>query len=102
MAPVPADDAFGGVVLVGVHGLLQFLQIALRVHAVDVAVERAHPLKIAVAVCVGVADDKGAVPAEDEGVDMVIVLLQREGVAEVGGGQAGHQSNAGPAVFHGI
>ena len=77
------------------HGVGQGFDVQLRGLAVHGVVLAEDPLKIALPEGVPGADDKAAVLADDEGIDVVAVLLQGQGVADIGGREPRHQGGAG-------
>ena len=67
----------------GSFDMMYGAEVELTVHRVVLAED---PLEVALPEGVPGADDEAAVLADDEGVDVVAVLLQGQGVADVGGG----------------
>ena len=100
MPALLADLHHGGVILAGRHGGLDPLDIFLRgaLQPLEVA---AQLIEIVVRPLHAAADDEGAVPADDIGVDQG-VGVEGECLADVGYGQSGHQGRTSLPAFHGV
>ena len=96
MPPLPLDGGLPGVFLVLVHGLLEFPQILLRGTPIHIFIDVIDPVKIILPVGIGAADDIRAIPADDKGVHMLVILIQGQGIVDVRHRQPRHQ---GDAVF---
>ena len=87
----------GGVILSGLHGGLELGDVLLRGLVAGFLIDGADPVKIVVPHRGGIAHHKGAVLADDKGIDQGVLLLQGEDIGQVADGQLPHH---GDAVLH--
>ena len=99
--PLAAEGEKGGVFLPGVHGGLQVLNVLFPVLPLFLK-EGLDAVEVVLPEGVAAADDEGAVPADDVGVNQGILAVQGEGLGDVIHGKGGHQSGAGFPVGHGV
>ena len=101
MPPLAAEVEKGGVLFPGVHGGRQLPDVLLPAfpRLLEAGLDA---VKVVIPEGVSAADDKGAVPADDVGVDHGILAVQGEGLSDVIGGEAGHQGGGGAPVRHAV
>ena len=99
--PLAVDGELAGVVDWVVHAVHQALDKGLRVAAGDL-IGVPDPVEVVLPGGVGGADDIGAVPADDDGVELPVVLVEGDEAVQVAGRDSGHQGAAVPPAAHGV
>ena len=85
-----------------VHALLELADISFPAGAARLLKHGADLVKVGVLEGLGGADDKGAVLADDVGVDYGVGGVEGQGLADVLHRKARHQGNGLPPAVHGI
>ena len=94
MSPLAFELNHGGVIVPRLHSRFQFRYVLLRGLAVHFFINAPDPIKIVIPDCGGVAHHKGAILADNKGIDKGRFFLQRKGIGNITDGQLTHQGDA--------